>query len=255
MGVVRVSARLIASALVALLALPSFARAQEAEEARGLFVEANRAIDEGRFAEARDLLTRSLAMHPHVATAFNLGVALRGTGQLHRAAEVFEQILAGDLGELRAEQVTQVQHLLAAVRADFGTVELVACGDATELATIAVLVDGQRQTDVPPCAATTLSLDPGDHTIRLEADGFEPHDRAIIVGRGEQVAVEARLVARPTLTTEGSSEDPWIWLGVGALVLVAGAGVTTGVLLATQRAPHVVDPVFGEAIALRVALP
>ena len=67
-------------------ALTATAAAQEPPPdpaaARALFEEANGATAAGRFADARDLYRRSLALQANPATAFNRAVALTRTGSV-----------------------------------------------------------------------------------------------------------------------------------------------------------------------------
>lgn len=219
-------------------------------EARALFSEADRAIDEGRFAEARDLLTRSLEARPHPATAFNLGVALRGTGQLHRAVEVFDAILGGRYGAIRDEQRREVETLRASVRGDFASITVAACDDSGALESpLTTFLDGQRQADLSACTLEELSVDPGEHVLRIEAPGFEPVEASFAVPAAGRHEVRAVLVALPATIPAGDDTALWVALAVGGALLIGGA-VTVGVV-ATQPAPHVVDPVFGEVVALR----
>ena len=113
-------------ALLALLApAPLFAAdAGRESEARALFERAAERLRAGQFAEARDLLNQSLALASKPATAFNLSVAYRGTGESMRAAELLRRLRGGELGELEPEQRKEVLALLRAVEAEIGTLEV-----------------------------------------------------------------------------------------------------------------------------------
>jgi hypothetical protein len=112
--------RLALTTLALTLALftrgPSSARAQE-EDARRLFERGSAAVHDGRFADARVDLERSLALEARAATAFNLVVALRGMGQLVDTGPICEGLSAERYGPLSAEQRDEAQALCSDARA------------------------------------------------------------------------------------------------------------------------------------------
>jgi tetratricopeptide (TPR) repeat protein len=233
---------------LSLAVLPGRAAADEAEEARALFESADAALDEGRFAAARDLLRRSIALHPHRATAFNLAVALRGTGEVSESIEVFEQLLAGGFGELEAERRDEVGRLLEQVRAEVARLSVRACG-APE---IDIRLDGAPALTLPDCGRATLSVDPGAHIVRFDAVRAESIERRLVLERGERASLDVglELLAEPEARGENVLESPWLWLSVGGAI-VAGAAVLLVAILARPTNPHVTDDVFGEIVALR----
>jgi hypothetical protein len=250
--------RALSSFLVALtLALTltaSRTRADDADEARVLFEEADAALDEGRFAAARDLLRRSIAAQPQRAAAFNLAVALRGTGELSSSIDVFEQLLHGAYGELEPERREQVLRLLEEVRREVATLHVRACG-APE---ISVRLDGVLRAtlaDSRPrelCGEADLSADPGEHIVRFDAPRATSVEQRVVLARGGRERVSVTLELLPEEGEEQSViTSPWLWLGVGAAVVV-GVIVTLLLTVARPTAPRRTDEVFGEVIALRL---
>ena len=73
---------------------PAHARADDAEDARRLFEQAGEARRSGRLVDARDLLRRSLALHPSRATAFNLALTLHKKGDDQSAVEEYKKAIA-----------------------------------------------------------------------------------------------------------------------------------------------------------------
>ena len=237
----------VAVLLATVLAIPGMAAASDdAQQARALFEAADVALDEGRFAAARDLLRRSVALHPHRATAFNLAVALRGTGEVAGSIELFEQLLAGRFGELEPERREQVERLLAEVRAEVARLSVHACG-APE---IDVRLDGVPAVTLSDCGRAELSVDPGAHIVRFDASGAEPAERRLVLGRGEHTSLDITLRSAPRRVEGSLVESPWLWLGIGGAVAI-GVAVTLLAVLLRPTSPHVVDDVFGEIVALR----
>jgi hypothetical protein len=123
--------------------------------------------------------------------------------------------------------------------------------------------EAKLQVDGEPAALDrdgSLMLDPGEHTVRAEAPGFEPQSRDLVANGGERGTLEIKLGAlapkRPVLarssalppapksaplTASTSQQDPSFWssldsgkivgLGLGAAgVIGIGLGVTFSVL-------------------------
>jgi hypothetical protein len=237
-------------ALVLVLAATSIAHADDPTRARELFEQADAASSAGRFAAARDLLRESLALHRHPAAAFNLGVALRGTGEFIASVAIFEELLGGGYGELPEERRAQVEALVAEVRAEIAELTIEACGAAS----IAIRVDGEIAGTATRCEPIVVPVDPGAHVIVLEAEHAEPVERRISVARAERATVRGRVVVRMPVTAPppdepSVAESPWLWLGIGTAV--AAGGAVALFFLLNQTNPHVTDPVFGEIVTLR----
>jgi hypothetical protein len=226
-------------------------RADDSERARALFDQADAALDEGRFAEARDLLRQSLDAHPHPAAAFNLAIALRGTGELLAAIETFERLLAGRFGALPDDRRAEVAEPLAELRAAIATIRVRACGAER----ITIRLDGE-ETDAlettQGCASTELRVDPGLHVVTADAPRAESVQRRVEAERGGTARVALTVAPAPVPTAPDDEpsvlSSPWLWLAAGVLV-AAGVGLT--LFFASGPDDHVTDDVFGETITLR----
>jgi hypothetical protein len=156
------------------------AAAQPAEEARVLFEQANGALESGRFAEARDLLRRSLALSDNAASAFNLGVALRGTGETLAAASVFEALLEGGHGAISDAQKREVQRLLRETRAEIAVLHIHVEGADV----IDVRVDGARIARAGDGETVSHDVDPGEHVVTVSASRRQTEERRVTLDRG-----------------------------------------------------------------------
>lgn len=187
------------------------ARAQDAADrrrARQLFEQADGALSGGRFAEARDLLRRSLALYPHTATAFNLAVALRGTGEIRAAVQTFDQLLSGSHGELDAEQRAQAETLREETAAEVGVVRITTSGAPR----VEIRVDGVRVGEIDDGGSLEWRCDPGPRVVTASAERHETEERRLEVERGRthEVAMELHLTAeaaRGTIVLEATEAD------------------------------------------------
>ncbi len=203
-----------------LLVFASTALAQApaaASGARELFDEANEALVTGRFAEARDLLRESLALAPNAGSAFNLAVALRGTGQTLEAVRVFDSLLEGQYGALSANQRREARRLRRATSGEVAVVHVRATGAER----IEVRIDGARVATTEEGERIEHRVDPGEHVVTASAPRRETAEERVTLDRGGSRVVE--LALRPsadallgTLVVEASDPDDELEIvGVG----------------------------------------
>jgi hypothetical protein len=108
----------------------------------------------------------------------------------------------------------------------------------SDLVGAAVLVDGER-IGMTPLPAPIAKLGLGEHTLRVEAKGYEPFEDTIVVRFQKASRVTVRLAAAATLSSTAGAgatlvrarrrpwySSPWVYLGVGAVAV--GAGVLIG---------------------------
>ncbi len=232
---------------VIVLSLAAPARAQGARE---LFEQGAVALESGRFPEARDLLTRSLELHPHRATAFNLIVALRGTEQPVEALVLCARLLGGELGEVSGDRREQARTICEEVERMVARVVVVPSG-APELE---VRVDGVPRGAVRDGASLEEALDPGRHVIIASAPEHAPAERSVVLSAGETLRLEMPLfeLARPDTDElpSGAPSDLPIWLGTIGGVLLAGAivGIIVAAYELSQPLPPMTSPDFASAI-------
>jgi hypothetical protein len=220
-------------ALVALI--PSAATADDRAHGEALFVQAAEARDAGRWGEARELLEESLAVFPHFPTAWNLVAALEETDDLPAAEALLERMLEGEFGALQSAERGSVTERLESLGARLGTVVAIVPPDAG--ATISV--GGGEPREVDASGRVVLRLAPGLVRVRAVA-GDRSESRTVGVVATETRTLRFELPPAGTLVAiepAGAVSDdssvwssPWLWVTLG--VLVVGAGVLAGVLLA-----------------------
>jgi len=213
--------------------------------AQALFEQGLEALDTGRFARARDLLEDAVILYPTASLAFNLAIALRGTGQTVEAASTIEALLEGRFGPLTEERRQEAESLLSAVSSEVGTLRLSTRPRA------AVLVDGVERGHVNDTGELTIAVSAGERVISARLSSGETGQAQVSVEGGDTVDVSIALrspLDEAPLPSSGDDdsivESPWFWVVSGALV------VASVVVLAVLLASPGEDAVFGRAEAL-----
>lgn len=188
-------------------AVPS-ARAEP--DARTLFEQGRAALTTGRFAEARDLFRRALVLLPKPGSAFNLAVALRGTGEAKEAVATLEALLGGAYGELDRARRAEAEALRAQAQADLASIRVTLESPVPAR----VRLDG-REVLLP--ADGRLVVDAGTYALEATAPGHHTAEARAEVARGG--TADVRLVLAPvrltaTLILEGEPEDRLRVVGV-----------------------------------------
>jgi hypothetical protein len=236
---------MIRVALIAILVAATAQAQRGDEQARELFEQARHAFETGRFAEARDLLRRSLELTPNAGAAFNLAVAMRGTGEAVGAVDVLDRLLAGQYGELSAEQREQVARLRGEVALEIATLEIHAAGAPR----VEVRVDGEPAGEVVDGGVVDTPVDSRRHVVSAHAEGLRPEQERIYVERGERLRVDLRL-HEPLIAQRSVFEEPAFWILTGSLLAAVGAALAIGLSVYYGDDGLVRDPVFGNTATL-----
>lgn len=194
---------LVALTLVLGPAAPLHAQSSEAR-ARASFERGMRELDAGRYRDATVAFERSFSLAPRLPTAFNWALALRGLGHALDAEALYQRLLDGELGELRATDRSAVEGLMREVRASIGTLELTLEGpDPLE-----VRLDGVVIAEAP--GESSHRVDPGEHLLIASAQDHETIERRFRAS-GDTSTIALALVpardARPGSLVLESSDD------------------------------------------------
>jgi hypothetical protein len=152
--------RSLALALV-LSVLASTAAAQDRELAQDLFRQAAEAREAGRWAEARDLLTRSLEAFPHFPTAWNLATALERLDDLAGAERVLVRLGRGEYGTISSSEEASVRGRLEQIARMLGTL-VITVGPANAER---VVLDEEIEVALDAEGRAELRLVPGTHVV------------------------------------------------------------------------------------------
>ncbi len=198
--------------------------------ARALFEQALEELREGRAAAGRDLLRRSLAILPTVATRYNLAVALRRTGEVTEAQFVLQRLLEEGLEE---PERARIEAQLEAVRAQIATLVITVSGGA---AAAQIEVDGVEVGQSGP-RPLRVQVDPGRHRVAaLEGTLRGTADAEVDAGDARPIALRLAPFADPA--AEGV--DPWPWVVTAIAVVAAGVAVGLGLYFTIGQTPE--DP-------------
>ncbi len=205
-----------------------------AAQARELYEQGLAAMSQQQWAEGESLFEKAYALKRHFQIAGNLGTCELELGKHAEAAEHLHAALA-ELGDepSRQPERLKLKKLLTTARAQSGTLELRI--EPAGLGHLEVRVDG-RLLSWPQ---RLVFVEPGHHQIvASEAGG----------GRRAQleIDIEAGLTRKLTLQLAGGSSEPDaaggtdspgdglpsypIWIGIGATVAAAGAGIVARVV-------------------------
>lgn len=220
-----------AALVLALLLAPAMHAAAQADvhDARALFEQGSLAVREGRFAEGRELLERSLAIAPRPATAFNLVVALRGIDELVTASTTCADLLAGTWGELDEAHRAEAEGECAAIEAAVAHLEVSLEGDAPG----ELRLDGVALSRLAPGQSVERALDPGTHALTLTSPGRPLVDRSLDLGRGSRLAVTLSVPPAPAHGDDALVLGLGIGGGVAAAVVIA---IVVGVVVSSAPA-------------------
>lgn len=201
------------------------------EDPAALKAEADGLFDRGRYADAYDLYKRAYAKTSDPALLYNQARALESMGEYPEALEKLEAFSREAPPDVRAK-VPKLEELTADLRARTATIHVRTNAPAARLYV--------RGKDLGPIERDRAVLArAGDAMIRVEADGYEPFAREMVLPGGGSVDVDAQLERKSARASYGS-EAPltsrwWFWTALG--VVVAGGATVAIVALTSEKDP------------------
>jgi len=162
----------------------------DAERAKELFERGKRAMSVGRFAEAQEAFSQSLALVPKASAAFNLAVAFRGMGRPKEASEVLTSLVAGGYGQAPPEMREQAEVLEKEARHDIATLRITQKGAVRA----EVRVDGSPVGSAVEGQSLTLRVNPGARLISVSAPMREHRELTVPVAAGQTKSLTVALV-------------------------------------------------------------
>lgn len=245
---------LSAAALVASMACPPIAGAQDAEpdahvsaeaaedlsvvEARASFEQGRELADRRRFGEAVEAFARSLELVDRPSTAFNLALCLHALGRHVEAIPVIERYRAQADPSVEAEGLADAERMLSHARASVASITLeVLPPEAT------IVVDGEPlprpSGEDGGRSAPTVTVNPGTHIVRVEAPDHAPELLELAVRSGQRVRRAVRLASTeiPATLEVAVVGHPSATVTVDGVALAPGARVAR--LAAGEHRVHV----------------
>lgn len=237
-----ISSMLLLSSVLAPLAVPSPALAQDIAAAEALFKRGRADMAEGRYETGCKAIAESLRLDPRPGTLFTLAVCETRWGRIATAAARYADYLS------LYERLTPAEKQRQKERAREAKAQRAALSPLVPELTL-VLPPGapagtvvQRDGTVMTGAALGVGLpvDPGEHVVTTRAPGGKAGEQRITIGKGEKK--QLLLEVKPALETgappaearaegaDGRRTATYVIGGIGAAGLVLG-GVMGGLAL------------------------
>ncbi|MGZ3423498.1 MAG: tetratricopeptide repeat protein [Polyangiales bacterium] len=201
------------------------------EEGKALYVAGNRAVEQGRWADALTDFERAYALTGVPAALFNVATTLRALGRHVEARDAFTQLLAKH-PKLDPDVKKQAEQMLAEEKARVAS--LVIADLPSTQPSLKIQVDGKVQKD-DGTRPLPVDVDAGHHSLRVEDPKSKPFTWEGQFVDGEKKTVTVKLAPLdkappPPPNTETSSgsvfSSPWFWGAVG--VVVVGGSIAGG---------------------------
>lgn len=202
---------------------------EDLSTARAQFAAGTEAAEHGRWSDALGAFREAYELSGISAALYNVGTTYRSLGQHVLARDTFEQLLR-EHPELSDDMKSTVRELRDEVAARVAALELrgVPADGSFDLR-----LDGRRA-ELAAERPIRLEVEGGRHTVRLSEPRYEPFVWEGAIAEGDTRVVDVEFVAIPEVTEAPSGMSTLgkvILISVIGLVVV-GAAVTTGVLLA-----------------------
>lgn len=215
---------------------PSHATQDDARErSRAAFRRGVAQAEAGDYVAARDSFEKAYRLFAHPSILLNLGIARAHTGQWVEAEQDLLHFLADD-GGAQPDELASARAELAQTRQHLGTFRLHVAPDGARATLDA------RAIALLPGGSVDVRATRGTHDLHVEADGYVPVDRRVVVAGERAPDVDIRLA--PAAAAGGETTAPPVgapgapapsdtgrtvgWFLVGAGAVAAGVGVYSG---------------------------
>lgn len=175
------------------------------DEAKALYVAGNRAVEQGRWADALSSFDRSYELSGAAAALFNAATTLRALGRHVDARDAFALLLDRHK-KLDPEIKKKAETMLAEERARVAS--LILAGLPAMHPELRLLIDGNASAD-DGSRPLSLEIDPGRHSVNVEAARSKPFSWEGTLGDGEKKTVTVRMLpADPAATATTTAPPP-----------------------------------------------
>lgn len=206
------------------------------DAARDAFLRGQQAADSGRWSDALREFEQAYLMSGVPTALFNAGMALRALGRHKEARDTFDRLIESHPDSPATEQARPLRDEEAARVA---VLELAGLDPSAEYE---LRLDGRRL-DVPAEPVTEVEVDPGQHGLSAEREGYETFtwEGRLDDGARERIEIVMAELERRQQPGETSSvaKSPILWIAVA--VVVIGGAIGLGVWLAKDSG---VEPAY-----------
>lgn len=156
--------------------------------------------EKGSYADAMAEFQLAYDLKPHPSVLKSIAECKIQMGDIAGAIATFEKFLA----DPEATKKEVVEAKIAELKGMMARVEI-----TSDPAGASLMIDGAATDKVTPA---TIELAPGEHHVVLNTDGFQPLEKSLILGKGEQGRIAVSFAVEGTPTTppaEPSIADPF----------------------------------------------
>lgn len=182
---------------------------------------------------------RAYSASPHYKLLYNLGQASLELQEDHFAIGYLTRYLADGASEIASERRTEVEQIIARLRARLGAVTIKTNQHGAD-----IYLDDIRIGAAPLREPVKVTV--GRHRFVGTKPGFPDVERVIDIAAGERVTVElefkaplqlerSRREVRAIRPPEDDATSPALWTGLATGALAAGAGITSMLTLISQK--------------------
>ncbi len=181
--------------------------------ANQLFLRGNELIKEALFAKAAEKYQQAIALWPHPAFHYNLGIAHNNLGQPIAAYQRFTNAQRFGPAPIGQDKYDQATEYLTMLSGQLATIEI-----TCDQPGATVIFDGKPIADCP--ARTRVVELPGGHTVEANKPGYETDTQPVVLDPGDQQQITVAAKAPQHLATERYWPRwlPWLVGGAGGLV-------------------------------------
>jgi len=183
----RLMAALTAAALLLAVA-PRLAAAGDQEVAKAKFQEGMALIKEENYPAALAAFEESYKLVPKPGLLYNIAMCQKALFRYVESIAAFEKYISAMGANIKPDMKLTAEQALSDMRKLVGTILIDEAPDGSE-----VFVDDRSIGRTPMKEA--LLADPGQHSIRVERDGYKPLRTEVNVASGATIAVRAKLRA------------------------------------------------------------
>jgi tetratricopeptide (TPR) repeat protein len=183
----------------------------------------------GRFSDAAHEFEEAYRLSHRAALLYNMAMAYDKANDYARSLDCYGRFLSARPDDASFNDRPFAEERVQRLRGLVGRLSLYASVDGSS-----VRVDG-RQVGTTPLQPSTLLVNPGQHTVEVEHEGYATWRGAAAVPVGGEVKLQAAQVSLTKLVTVQKQEAPvykrwWLWTAVGGAGVVASA-ITLAVVL------------------------
>lgn len=223
---------------------------EQREQAKQLATEGGQFLSQGKLEQAVQAFRKAYSVFPNARYQYNIGVALKNLGKDAEALVAFDLFLK-DAQNVPPEFLADAQKQRDALASHVARVS-VNCSeyDAT------VLIDGKPVATTP--LVNGVYVDAGQHTLRIEKEGFVAYEQVLRLKEGTQENVDAKLqpFAAASAPRETRTQQPTEAATITAAAAPVEAqqrgavevAVSAGVNLWLTGAPEGAGPAAGFAL-------